>query len=66
MKKPKSLKYPRKPKASASNATLENYIHKCAEVDKTNKKRLSEYESEKKKKETLKRKVASIGKARKY
>ncbi len=34
----KSLKkYPKKPKASANIATMERYLEKCKEVDKTNK-----------------------------
>lgn len=43
MKKPKKLKYPRKPKASASLATMENYLKRVKEIDKANADREREY-----------------------
>jgi len=56
MAKLKMLKYPKKPKASASVSTLENYIAKTKEIDKANAKR----KAENSKKETLRKKVAGI------
>lgn len=66
MKKPKMLKYPRKPRATASSATLENYLVRIKEIDKKNAHAKSAYLSDKKKKETLKKKVASVGKAKRF
>ena len=43
MKKPKKLKYPRKPKASASLATMENYLKRVKEIEKANAEREREY-----------------------
>ena len=64
--KPKLLKYPKRPKASASLETWERYYAKIKEIDKENKRRVSEYhrklkeiEAAKKKKEELKRKIAN-------
>ena len=36
MAKKKYLSYPRKPKATASVTTKENYIKKCKDIDKKN------------------------------
>lgn len=58
------LKYPRKPKASASNQVMENYLAKVKEVDKRNAANEADYKREKSKKETLKKKVAAVGKPR--
>lgn len=67
-RKPKFARYPKKPKASASLATLERYFQKVRDVDADNKKRQSEYEHElkqreadKKRHEELRRKIAGIG-----
>lgn len=54
----KKKKYPKKPKASASVRTLQNYIQKCKDVDKFN----SQILSEKKKKEGLLKKISGIKK----
>lgn len=43
MKKPKKLKYPKKPKASASLTVLENYVKRRKEVDKANAERERDY-----------------------
>jgi len=56
----KLLKYPKKPKASASVTTLENYIARCKEVDKKN----AEIRKEAQKRDSLKKQVAKIGKAK--
>lgn len=71
-KQPKLLKYKRKPKASASLVTLENYLRHVKETDANNKKRLSEWQAEKKrvdaankKAESLRKQVASISGKRK-
>lgn len=52
----KFKKLPKKPKASASVATLENYLRRVAEVKKDN----DAIKREKTKREALKRKVAGI------
>lgn len=39
MAKIKMIKYPRKPKASASITTKENYLRKVKEIDKQNAER---------------------------
>ena len=56
MAKLKMLRYGKKPKASASVATLENYLAKCKEIDKKNAQR----KAENSKKETLRKKVSGI------
>ena len=56
MAKTKKIKYPKKPKASASVATMEKYLERVKEVDKQNQ----ELEKEKKKREELKKKIAKI------
>lgn len=56
----KLVKYPKKPKAGASVTALENYIAKCKEVDKKN----AEIRKSNAKRETLKKQVAKIGKAK--
>lgn len=43
MRKPKKIKYPRKPKATASVATMENYLKRVKEIDKANADREREY-----------------------
>lgn len=43
MQKPKKLKLPKKPKRNSSLETLKNYVKKCAEIHKENKKRESDY-----------------------
>jgi hypothetical protein len=43
-KKPKKLKYPKKPKANASLATLERYKDRVKEIDKENAARLKDYD----------------------
>lgn len=64
MKKPKMLKYPRKPKANASTQVMENYLAKVKEIDKRNSANEADYKREKAKKEQLKKKVAAVGKPR--
>jgi hypothetical protein len=43
MKKPKKLKLPKKPKKTASLEALKNYLTKCKEVHRENKKRELEF-----------------------
>ena len=43
MRKPKNKKYPKKPKASASVAVMENYLKRIKEVDKENSAKAAEY-----------------------
>lgn len=50
------IKYPKAPKASASIETKERYLARCKEIDRENAKR----EAEKKKSETLSKKIAAI------
>jgi len=52
----KFKKLPKKPKASASVATMENYLRRVADVKKFN----DNIKREKTKKEALKRKIAGI------
>ncbi len=56
----KLLKYPKKPKATASVTTLENYIARCKEVDKKN----AEIRKQNQKREALKKQVQKIGTAK--
>ncbi len=67
LKKPKKLKLPKKPKATASIATMESYLKKAAETKKINEKRLAEYEkakkqkiADKKRKEQLRAKISGL------
>jgi hypothetical protein len=43
MRKPKKIKTPKKPKASASVATMENYIKRVKDVEKRNAENEREY-----------------------
>ncbi len=52
----KFKKLPKKPKASASVATMENYLRKVAEVKKFNQK----VKSDKVRKESLRKKIQGI------
>jgi len=56
MAKLKMLKYPRKPKANASVATMENYLKKRSEIDKANKKRKAEND----KKDKLRKRISGL------
>lgn len=56
MAKLKMLKLPKKPKASASVKTMENYLKRVSEVQKENRRR----ESENKKADTLRKKISGI------
>jgi hypothetical protein len=47
IKKPKHLKYPKKPKASAPLRSWENYDKKVKDVDKKNKDRMLEFNRKK-------------------
>ena len=47
----KLLKYPKKPKATASADTIKNYFQRCKEVDRDNAKRKRE-DADKKKMQT--------------
>lgn len=53
---PKKRKYPKKPKAGASVAAMENYLRRRKEVDRYN----AEIEREKKKKATLRQKISRL------
>ena len=55
MRKPKKLKYPRKPKATASVATMENYLKRVKEIDKANAEREREYKKALNLREKIKR-----------
>ncbi|MDO9152347.1 MAG: hypothetical protein Q7U47_01335 [Paludibacter sp.] len=52
----KLKKYPKKPKASASVETMQNYLKKRSEIDKENKKRKAETA----KKATLRKKIQGL------
>jgi hypothetical protein len=60
MAKLKLKKYPKKPKKSASNQTLENYLQRVKEVDAYNAK----IRQEQKKREQLLNKISGIGRAK--
>jgi len=51
----KKKKYPKKPKASATVKTMQNYLDRCKQVDKAN----AEIEKVKKQKEALRKKIAN-------
>ena len=55
MRKPKKLKNPRKPKASASLATMENYLKRVKDIDKANAEREREYKKALSLREKIKR-----------
>jgi hypothetical protein len=55
MKKPKKLRMPKKPKASASVATMENYIKKVKDVEKRNAENEREYKKSLALREKIKR-----------
>ena len=55
MRKPKKLKTPKKPKASASVATMENYIKKVKDVEKRNSDNEKEYKKSLALREKIKR-----------
>lgn len=59
-KKPKALKYPKKPKVNASISAMENYLAKRKEVDKLNASRMSEFNKNKSKRESLKKAIAKV------
>ena len=60
LRKPKKLKLPKKPKRGASIATMEAYLDKVKHVHSENKKRLSDYEKNKKKRESLRNQIAGL------
>lgn len=59
LRKPKKLKFPKKPKANASAEVMKNYLRKYQDVEKLNAKKLAEYNKEKREREALKKKIAS-------
>lgn len=60
MKKLKLIKYPRKPKKTASIATKENYLTKCRDIDRMNSDRLKDA----KKSADLDKKIESVSKGK--
>lgn len=56
----KLKKYPKKPKATASVATKENYLKKVAEINKEN----ARIKADRLKSKNLDKKIASIGRAK--
>lgn len=54
-RKPKALKKPKSPKASASTEVWERYVERCKDIDKKNRERMAGYE---KKLADLKRQIA--------
>ncbi len=59
MAKVKLLKYPKKPKASASIESKERYLKRVSEIDKENNRR----KALKKKDEALTKRIGSVGRA---
>ena len=62
IKKPKALKYPKRPKGSASIAVWERYDARCKEVEKENHSRDSQYKKALSQREADKKKKAAIQK----
>lgn len=58
-KKPTLKKFPKAPKAGASKDALKRHADTCATVEKENLKKLSDFEKEKKERESLKKKAKS-------
>ena len=56
MAKIKLLKYPKKPKSNASLSRMENFISRCAFIDKENTRR----KQLEKRREDLKKKIAAM------
>jgi hypothetical protein len=59
MKKPTLLKKPKNPKAGATNAQMKKYLDRLDYVEKENGRRMRDYESAKKTRENLKKKIAN-------
>lgn len=66
-KKLKSLKYPKKPKASASTSVMEKYLEKCKEIQKKRadiikevEKKKADIKKEQAKRKTLQKKIEAI------
>ena len=59
MARVKLIKYPKKPKVSASLETKERYLKRVSEIDKENNKR----KAMKKRSEALTKRITSIGRA---
>lgn len=69
-RKPRLLKYPKKPKASSSAAVLSRYLDRVKNIDKANRDRLHDYEkavkqfeAEKKRHADLVKRISGIGSA---
>lgn len=60
IKKPKKLKFPKKPKATASIEVMKKYLAKRAEIEKTNRQREAAYVKAKKERETLQKKISGL------
>lgn len=54
MAKLKMKRYPKKPKSTASVATMENWLARCKEIDKENTRR----KAENSKKDSLRKRIA--------
>ncbi|MDI7215762.1 hypothetical protein [Leptospira santarosai] len=57
LRKPKKLKFPKKPKRSSSPEAKERYLSRKKEIEKKNKGNLSNYETRKKKDEKLNKEI---------
>ncbi len=60
LKKPKLKKYPKKPKQSASTASLENYVSRCKAVDNENRAIMQDYDRERRKRTSVLSQVAKL------
>lgn len=60
LRKPRKLKFPKKPKANASSEVMKNYLKRRADIEKMNAKNLSNYNKEKREREALKKKIAGL------
>lgn len=57
LRKPKTIKSPKKPKKSASPEVKQRYLDRVAHIEKENKTRVSKYETRQKKDNELNRKI---------
>ncbi len=60
MKKPKSLKFPKSPKASASVEVWERYHKRCADIKKRNEERLRPYKNKVSRVASIKTQVSKL------
>jgi hypothetical protein len=60
MKKPKTTKFPKQPRVSASPDVWERYYKRCVDVKKRNDEKLRPFRTKQSKIETIKNQVARL------